>query len=698
MLDQLDRLQSALETRYTIEREIGRGGMAVVYRAHDHRHDRVVALKVFQPKLSETLGADRFLGEIRLAARLQHPHLLPLYDSGELDGFLYYVTPYLEGGSLRGLLDLEGRLPLAHALRLAREVADALDYAHRQQVIHRDIKPANILLEDGHAIVADFGIARAVSAAADSSRTQPGTLIGTPAYMSPEQATEAPLDGRSDVYALGCVLYEMITGRPPFTATVPIALLALRLVEPAPSLGSAGAVVPSAVERLVARALARRPEERFQSAAELAAALAEVEPQLAQGATPPVATPPGPRIPAIAVLPFVNMSADPDNEFFSDGMTEELINALSRVPGLRVVSRTSAFTFKGRQVDVREVGQRLNVGTVLEGSVRRWADRLRVTAQLIDAADGYHLWSDSYERKLADVFVLQEELAQSIVRSLPLAPSRSTPEVLVRPSTSATEAYTLYLRGRFFALKRTVEGLVTGIGLFEQAIQQDPGYALAHAGLAECWVLRGFEEFGDLAPLEAMPRAKVAAQRALELDPKLAEGYTWSGVLSFLFDWDPVAAESFFRRAIELRPDYSLAHAWYAVFLMARGRHDEAIARSGHAAELDPLAFSHSGVGRAVLLLCPAIRGGAGPPSGYAGGGSRQSPSVDLVGASLPDDGPGGAGSAHRRGRDRAIRPFADFPGRARDGAGAAGPAAGGAGGSRGADGAGEPAVRLGVS
>ncbi len=590
MLDQLDRLQSALETRYTIEREVGRGGMAVVYRARDHRHERIVALKVFQPSLSESPGAARFLEEIRLAARLHHPHLLPLYDSGELHGFLYYVTPYIEGGSLRQLLDQEGRLPLTQALQLAREAASALDYAHRQQVIHRDIKPANLLLEDGHAIVADFGVARALSAAAGSSHTQAGTLIGTPAYMSPEQASEGPLDGRSDLYALGCVLYEMIAGRPPFVARAPIALLALRVSEPAPSLGSAGAVVPAGVERLVARTLARRPEERFQSAADFIAALADAERAPAQAGATPAATPS--RLPAIAVLPFVNLSADLENEFFSDGMTEELINALSRVPGLRVVSRTSAFAFKGREVDVREVAQRLNVGTVLEGSVRRWADRVRVTAQLVDAADGYHLWSDTYERTLADVFVLQEELTQAIVRSLPLPSARAAPGVLIRPSTSVTRAYTLYLQGRFFALKRTVEGLVAGIELFQQAVDEDPDYALAHAALAECWLLRGFEEFGDLAPLEAMPRAKAAAQRALGLDPRLPEGHTWSAVLSFLFDWDPPAAESFFRRAIEIRPDHPIAHAWYAVFLMARGRHDEAIARSVHAAELDPLAFT----------------------------------------------------------------------------------------------------------
>jgi TolB-like protein/tetratricopeptide (TPR) repeat protein len=288
----------------------------------------------------------------------------------------------------------------------------------------------------------------------------------------------------------------------------------------------------------------------------------------------------------------VNLSADPENEYFSDGMTEELITALGRVEGLRVVSRASAFTFKGRDVDVREVGQRLNVGAVLEGSVRRAGDRIRVSAQLVNSSDGYQLWSDSYDRKLADVFALQEELTQAIVGSLPLGVTQSRPRVLVRPSTSTTEAYTLYLRGRFEALKRSVPGLIAGIGYFEQAVERDPNYALAHAGLAECWLLRGFEEFGDLAPLDAMPRGKAALRRALELDPGLAEGHNWSGVASLLFDWDWTAAEASFRRAVELRPDYALAHTWYAVFLMARGRHDEAIARSQHAAELDPLAIT----------------------------------------------------------------------------------------------------------
>ena len=314
----------------------------------------------------------------------------------------------------------QGRIALGRALRLTREVADALDYAHRQGVVHRDVKPENILLDQGHAVVADFGVARAVSAAADTNLTQTGMMVGTPAYMSPEQASDTPVDGRCDIYALGCVLFEMLAGQPPFTGSTPIAIIAQRITGPAPRLGAVGASVPPAVEELVARTLAQRPDDRFPSAAELARALADAEAARSGRRRRPRRRPRRslPRVVAVAVLPFVNMSADPENEFFSDGMTEELINALTRVEGLRVASRTSAFAFKGRDVDVREIGQRLNVTAVLEGSVRRSGNRLRVTAQLINAADGYHLWSETYDRQLADVFEVQDELSRSIVSTL----------------------------------------------------------------------------------------------------------------------------------------------------------------------------------------------------------------------------------------------------------------------------------------
>jgi serine/threonine-protein kinase len=295
--------------------------------------------------------------------------------------------------------------------------------------------------------------------------------------------------------------------------------------------------------------------------------------------------------PSVAVLPFINMSPDRENEYFSDGITEEVTTALSRVPGLRVASRTSAFAFKGKDLDARQIGERLRVATLVEGSVRKVGNRIRLSAQLVDAAGGYQLWSETYERTLGDVFALQQELAQAIVAALPLSLTTPEPIPLVRPATRSLEAYTLYLRGRFFALKRSVEGLTVGIEYFEQALEQDPAYALAHAGLAECWALRGFEEFGDLPPAEAMPRAAAAAEAALRLDPNLAEGHLTRGIVAFLYEYHWQGAQACFGRAIDLRPEYSLPHIWYAVWLLARQQTDEALARAHHAAELDPLAL-----------------------------------------------------------------------------------------------------------
>ncbi len=302
---------------------------------------------------------------------------------------------------------------------------------------------------------------------------------------------------------------------------------------------------------------------------------------------------------SIAVLPFVNLSPDRENEYFSDGMTEELTNVLSRVPGLRVAARSSAFAFKGRQADAREIGRRLGVSTLVEGTIRKVGDRIRLTAQLVNAADGYQLWSDSYERRLENVFALQEELARAIVKALPLQAAGLLPSVAVRPPTGAVDAYTLYLRGRYFAAKRTAEGFRVAIEYFEQAIERDPGYALAYAGLAQCHALLGFEEFGDVPARDAMPRAKAAALRALDLAPELADAYCSRAWIAMMFDWDWEAAEAGFRRAIELDPAYSLAHMWYAIFLSIMGRHAEAIGRILHAEAIDPVNLSlHLTVGR----------------------------------------------------------------------------------------------------
>ncbi|HUO51414.1 MAG TPA: protein kinase, partial [Gemmatimonadaceae bacterium] len=444
-----DRLDRGLSTRYRVVRELGQGGMAVVFLAQDLRHDREVALKVLRPEISAEIGAERFLREIKIAAGLTHPHILPVFDSGEADGLLFYVMPSMQGHSLRERLDKERQLPLTEALRIAREVASALDYAHRHRVVHRDIKPENILLHEGAAMVADFGIGKALTANAKSI-TQTGLTLGTPAYMSPEQASgELDTDGRSDLYSLGCVLYEMLAGEPPFTGVSAQAIIAKRFVSPIPKVRTTRDV-PEAVDVAVTKALARTPVDRFPTAAEFADALRAIGRDSATGAhrAAELVKPPAT---AIAVLPLKNMSADPENEYFSDGMTEEIINALGKLPGIHVASRTSSFAFKGKEVDVRQIGEKLGVSSVLEGSVRKVGNKIRITAQLINVESGYHLWSETYDRQLEDVFAVQDEISRAIVDALKLRLAGDQGQVVA--PTKNLEAYTLYLKGRFFFAK-----------------------------------------------------------------------------------------------------------------------------------------------------------------------------------------------------------------------------------------------------
>src|SRR5881394_2714085 len=398
------RVLESLADRYRIERELGAGGMATVFLAHDVKHDRDVAIKVMHPEIAQSLGTERFLREIAMTANLRHPHILPLYDSGAAAGIAYYVMPFIEGGSLRDRLDRDRQLPIEDAVRIACEVLEALRYAHAHGVVHRDIKPENIIFSAGRALVTDFGIARAVSAASLEALTIDGA-VGTPAYMSPEQASQSPqLDGRSDIYSLGCTLYEMLTGSVPFTGATAQAVMARHLLDVVPPIRSVRPAVRHALEQAVLTALAKAPADRFATAGQFARALN----------APDEVTLDGEGGESIAVLPFANLSGDADFEYFSEGIAEEIINALTQLPGLRVAARTSSFAFRGEGIDLAEVGAKLKVGTVLVGSVRRAGNRLRISAQLVKVADGYHLWSERYDREMTDVFAIQDEIAKAI--------------------------------------------------------------------------------------------------------------------------------------------------------------------------------------------------------------------------------------------------------------------------------------------
>ena len=590
------RLEIGLRGRYALDRELGRGGMATVFLAQDLRHDRKVALKVLRPEISADIGAERFLREIKMAAGLTHPHILPVYDSGQVYSeqskgppLLFYVMPNMEGRSLRERLDSERQLPLEEALRIAREVASALDYAHRHHVVHRDVKPENILLHDGAAMVADFGIGKALSEG--GSITQTGMAIGTPAYMSPEQASGAgDIDGRSDLYSLACVLYETLTGEPPFTGPTAQAVITKRFVSPIPTV-RATRDVPEAVDTAVTRALARTPVDRFPTAADFAEALRLISREAGSGAhRAPADSQKSAAAPkAIAVLPLANMSADPENEYFSDGMTEEIINALAKVPGLQVASRTSCFAFKGKEVEIRQVGEKLGVGSVLEGSVRKVGNRIRITAQLINVESGYHLWSESYDRQLEDVFAIQDEISRAIVEALKLRLGSDTDQLVV--PTKNLDAYNLYLKGRFFFYRFTESGLRKSLEFFQHVLLQEPGYARAYAGIADCWC-----ELADdwVAPDDAYPKAKAAATTALRLDPELVEAMTSLGKVLCWYEWDFAGAERHLRRAVTLNPNYTEAHWTFGSVLPAVGSLGEAIGEMRKALTLDPLHPHHS--------------------------------------------------------------------------------------------------------
>ncbi|UCG88727.1 MAG: protein kinase [Gemmatimonadota bacterium] len=579
MADILDRLKVALADGYRIERELGSGGMATVYLAQDLKHDRHVALKVMRPELSAILGGERFLREIRIAAKLNHPHILTLHDSGEADGFLYYVMPHVEGESLRSKIEREKQLSIDEAVTLTRQVASALDYAHQQGVIHRDVKPENILLHRGEAVVADFGIALAVTAAGGERLTETGLSLGTPQYMSPEQATGGrDVDNRSDIYSLGAVLYEMVTGEPPQTGATVQAVIGKLLSERPTQPRVLRDSVPEAMDRAIMKALAKVPADRFDSAAEFATALT-VE-----------AAEPEDEKKSIVVLPFENLSPDPENEYFSDGLTEEIITDLSQIRSLGVISRNSAMQLKGTKKDTKTIGRELGVKYVLEGSVRRAAESLRITAQLIDATNDIHLWAKKYGGTLEDVFGIQEQVSASIVEALRLQLSPEEQHRLTQRPIEDLRAYECFLEARRDMWLLSGEALDRALARTERGLQLAGDNDALHAVKAFIYfqyvntMSRPPETYGSL-----IEQAQQHASKALMLNPLSAQAQLAQGGV-YHQSGNPKAAIKHMQNAVELDPNDAYAAGLLTFQLAACGCDlERARALAAAVSELDPL-------------------------------------------------------------------------------------------------------------
>ena len=599
MTDVRERLQRTLGTAYTIDRELGGGGMSRVFVAEDTRLGRRVVVKLLSPELGAGVSADRFEREIRLAARLQHPHIVPLLAAGDVDGLPYYTMPFVSGASLRERLQA-GPMSASEAQGILRDVAKALSYAHKQGIVHRDIKPENVLLSEGTAMVADFGVARAISAATTmaggATITQAGMAVGTPAYMAPEQAAGDPdVDFRADLYAFGVMAYELLAGQHPFAERKTAhALVTAHLTEQPKPIGTHTTTVGPSLATIVMQCLGKDPLERPESASAVVEALESAAgggfPSAPVAAPSPMhASPPPAPAATIAVLPFANMSGDPDNEYFSDGLTDDIIMALTQVRGLKVAARASAFSFKGKNAELAAIGAALGVRTVLQGSVRRAGNRVRVTTQLMSAGDGYQLWSVRYDRDLDDIFAIQDEIARGIVEQLQLTLGlkHETAQLVSKP-TDDLVAYELYLRGREAVQQRTPPSMRRGLEFFEQAVARDPKYARAHLGVAEAYI--GLGVYQAIPPAEARAKTEEAIARAIAINPDLpAVHVLWAQLKLYLRpDW-PTAGEDL-AKALQRDPNDALANVYMAYYHSILGDRDERTKWAVRAVACDPLS------------------------------------------------------------------------------------------------------------
>ncbi len=578
-------------SHYKILEKLGEGGMGVVYRADDTKLERHVALKFLSPRI---LGTDeekaRFVHEAKAAAALNHPNICTVYEIDEADGQAFIAMECVEGQNLKTKIE-SSSMTLDEALRIATRIADGLTEAHARGIVHRDIKPANIVVTPkGSVKIMDFGLARSSTA---TQLTVIGTTVGTIAYMSPEQARGERIDHRTDIWSLGVILYEMVAGRRPFRGNRDQAVVYSILNEEPELLSVTQPGIPKELEDVVCRMLSKNQASRHASAEEVLVDLSRLR-EVRETATSTGQAGARRRRPSVAVLPFLDMSPQRDQEYFCEGMAEELINALTHLVGLKVSARTSSFQFKGPGHDVRKIGRDLGVETVLEGSVRKAGSRLRITAQLISVVDGCHLWSERFDRDTEDIFAIQDEISLAIVDALkPELLGEEKARLVGRP-TASPEAYNLYLRGRWFWNKRTHESLTKAIEYFERAIGSAPDYALAYAGIADCYT--ALLEYSASPPEGVAARAKRAALKALEMDDTLAEAHASLGYIKMTHDWDWAGAEAEFRRAIELNPRYAAAHHRYAHYLVSTAGYAEALEEARRAQELEPhsVAISRS--------------------------------------------------------------------------------------------------------